>query len=161
MFYKEFDVRWSDLDANRHLANASYLNYMSHTRMAFLESNGFSHKELKNHNIGPVIFYEHIYYFKEIFPGKPIKVTLEIRGLSDDGMFFEFVHNFYDQNGKNLSHCEMFGAWINLETRQLTALPQNLVDILNGLEHTYDFKKLTKEDARRFGKKPIDMVLDK
>ena len=161
MFYKEFEIRWSDLDANRHLANASYLNFMSHTRMAFLESNGFSHKEMNKHNIGPVIFYEHVYYFKEIFPGKPIRVTLEIGGLSKDGMFFEFVHNFYDQKGRHLCHCEMFGSWINLETRQLTKLPQSFIDILDGLDHTHDFRILTKEDTRRFGKKPIDLVLDK
>ena len=158
MYYKEFELRWSDLDANRHLANSAYLNFMSHTRMSFLETHGFSHKELMKKNIGPVVFYEHVYYFKEIFPGKPIKVTLEIGGLSKDGMFFEFVHNFYDHKGKHLCHCEMLGAWINLETRELIGLPDNLLNVLDGLDHTMDFRILTKEDTRKFGKKPSDLT---
>ena len=28
MYLKEFEVRWNDLDANRHLANSSYINFM-------------------------------------------------------------------------------------------------------------------------------------
>ena len=30
MYLKEFEVRWNDLDANRHLANSSYINYESY-----------------------------------------------------------------------------------------------------------------------------------
>ena len=161
MFYKEFDIRWSDLDANRHLANAAYINFMSHTRMAFLESHGFSHKEMHKNKLGPVIFYEHVYYFKEAFPGKPIKVTLEIGGLSKDGMFLEFVHNMYDHKGKHLCHCEMLGAWINLESRELIGLPDNLLKVLDDLDHTSDFRILTKEDTRRFRKKAVALVLEK
>lgn len=157
MYYKEFELRWSDLDANRHLANSAYLNFMSHTRMSFLQTHGFSQKELQQHNLGPVVFYEHVYYFKEVFPGKPIKVTLEIGGLSEDGMFFEFVHNFYDYNGKHLCHCEMLGAWIDLKTRQLKELPNHLLNVLDGLDHSNNYRILTKEDTRKFGKKPQDL----
>jgi len=35
MYFKEFDIRWSDIDANRHLANSAYTNFMSHTRMGW------------------------------------------------------------------------------------------------------------------------------
>lgn len=99
MFLKEFEVRWSDVDANRHLANSAYLNFMSHTRMAFLQEIGFEQATLSKLNLGPVIFYEHLYYFKEVFPGKPIRVSCEVVGMSADGRFFEFHHNFYDHSG--------------------------------------------------------------
>ena len=78
MFTKEFDIRWSDLDANRHLANSAFINFMSHTRMAYLIENGFGQKEMAKYNIGPVIFYEHIFYFREVLQGKPIKVSFEV-----------------------------------------------------------------------------------
>ncbi|MEX0273937.1 MAG: acyl-CoA thioesterase, partial [Flavobacteriaceae bacterium] len=81
MYLKEFEIRWSDVDANRHMANSAYLNFMSHTRMSFLMEMGFGQKILSQHQIGPVVFYEHMYYFKEIFPGKPIKVSLEVTGM--------------------------------------------------------------------------------
>ena len=76
MFFKEFEIRWSDTDANRHLANSAYINFMSHTRMAYLGLLGFNQKSMGAHNIGPVVFYEHVYYFKEAFPGMPVKVSL-------------------------------------------------------------------------------------
>ena len=157
MYTKEFDIRWSDLDANRHLANSAFINYMSHTRMGFLMENGFGQKELAIHNIGPVAFYEHIYYFQEVFAGKPVKVSLQLKGLSEDGMYFEFIHNFYDQNGHNLASCEMMGGWIDLKARKLVGLPSELYENLNNLTHTEDFRILTREDSRKFGRKPKDL----
>ena len=157
MYFKEFDIRWSDLDANRHLANSAYINFMSHTRMGFLVENGFTQRELAKNNIGPVVFYEHMYYFKEAFPGKPVKVSLEVAGLSEDGMFFEFIHNFYDANGKNFASCEMMGAWIDLKTRQLIGLTAQFNDAMRNVPQAQNFKVLTKEDTRRFGKKPQNL----
>ena len=157
MFLKEFEVRWSDLDANRHLANSAYTNFMSHTRMAYLLELGFDHKVLTENKIGPVVFYEHMYYFKEVFPGKPIKVSLEVMGLSEDGCFFEFHHNFYDSNGKNVAYCEMMGAWMDLDSRQLTGLSQELLERFQEVEKAEGFKVLTKEDTRKFAKRPKDL----
>ncbi|MFT4831888.1 MAG: acyl-CoA thioester hydrolase [Psychroserpens sp.] len=42
MYLKEFEIRWSDIDANGHLGNTAYVNYMSHTRMTFLNELGFN-----------------------------------------------------------------------------------------------------------------------
>lgn len=161
MYTKEFEIRWSDLDANRHLGNSAYLNFMSHTRMGFLMENGFGQEEMVKHNLGPVVFYEHIYYFKEIFPGKPVTVSLELKGLSQDGMYFEFKHNFYDRQGKNLAMCEIMGGWIDLEDRKLRSLPKDLFENFNRLAHTVDFRILTKEDTRKFNKLPEHLDLNR
>lgn len=160
MYTREFDIRWSDLDANRHLANTAYINFMSHTRMSFFMESGFGQKELASYNIGPVVFYEHIYYFKEVFAGKPVKVSLQLKGLSEDGMYFEFIHNFYDYKGRNFASCEVMGGWIDLEERKLIGLPSSLYEKLKELSHTQDYRILTKEDTRRFGKKPQDLTQD-
>ena len=157
MFFKEFDIRWSDLDANRHLANSAYINFMSHTRMTYLGILGFNQKSMAKHNIGPVVFYEHMYYFKEVFPGKPIKVSLGLQGLSEDGMFFEFEHNFYDSEGKNFARCEMMGAWMDLQERKLIGLPQVFLDAFDKMEKEETFKVLTKSDTRKFAKIPKDL----
>ena len=158
MYIKEFEIRWSDVDANRHLANSAYINFMSHTRMAFLWELGFDQKIMQMQQIGPVVFYEHMYYFKEVLPGRPIKVSLEVIGLSEDGMFFEFRHNFYDSRGKNVAHCEMMGAWINLKTRSLTGLPAELLSVWEKVDKPKDYKKLTKEDTRKYAKAPVHLV---
>ncbi|MBP1840371.1 acyl-CoA thioesterase [Formosa algae] len=154
MYTKQFEIRWSDIDANRHLANSAYTNFMSHTRMAFLLESGFSSKDMAKHNIGPVVFYEHMYYFKEAFLGQPITVGLEVSGISEDGRFFKFEHNFYNDKGENLAHCEMLGGWIDLKERKLTSLPEVLMDMANAFPKTEDFKVLTKADTRVFNKVP-------
>lgn len=157
MYLKEFEIRWSDVDANRHLANSAYVNFMSHTRMAFLQQLGFNQKTFAENQIGPVVFHEHLYYFKEVFPGRPIKVSLEVVGMSEDGKFFEFHHNFYDAKGRNVAHCEMMGAWISLQTRKLIALPENLLETFKAVEKSENFRFLTKEDTRKFAKTPKDL----
>ena len=159
MYTKEFEIRWSDIDANRHLANTAYVNFMSHTRMAFLMENGFGQEDLARENIGPVVFYEHIYYFKEVFAGKPIKVTLQLKGLAEDGMYFEFLHNFYDENGQNFASCEMMGAWIDLKSRKLTGLPDEFLNSFESMEKAEDFKILTKEDTRKHVQVPKDIEI--
>lgn len=160
MYFKEFDIRWSDLDANRHLANTGYVNFMSHTRMSFLRENGFGQKELVKNNLGPVVFYENIYYFKEVFAGNPVKVSLELKGLSEDGMFFEFRHNLYNHKGQHCASCEMMGAWIDLESRKLRGLPEEMRMNLDTLYHTDDFRILTKRDTRKSGKIPQDIDIN-
>lgn len=154
MYIKEFEIRWSDIDANRHLANSAYINFMSHTRMGFLMDHGLGQREMLHYNIGPVVFYEHIYYFKEVFIGKPITVSLQLKGLSEYGMYFEFLHNFYDSHGKNFASCEIMGGWIDMKERKLTALPKELLERWGSLEKTSDFKVLTKNDTRNHKKSP-------
>lgn len=157
MYTKQFEIRWSDVDANRHLRNSAYIDYMSHTRMSFLMENGLDQKHLVTYNLGPVAFYEHMYYFKEVFPGKPVQVSLQLKGMSEDGMYFMFLHNFYDANGKNFAQCEMMGAWIDLDTRKLTSLPKELLEKFDSFDKTEDFKMLTKEDTRKNGIRPRDL----
>ena len=159
MYLKEFEIRWSDVDANGHLANSAYTNFMSHTRMAFFMEKGFTLKTLAKHNIGPIVFYEHMYYFKEAFIGQPLRVSLEVSGLSPDGMFFRFDQNFYNQQGGNIAHCEMLGSWIDLKTRKLTTLPEELLKLSEGFPKSKNFKHLTKEDTRAFGKRPVNLTL--
>jgi|SRR5699024_2224389 len=159
MYTKEFEIRWSDVDANRHLRNSAYIDYMSHTRMSFLMEHQLGQKELAEHNLGPVAFYEHVYYFQEVFPGKPVTVSLQLKGMSKDGMYFLFEHNFYDYKGRNIAYCEMMGAWINMETRKLTGLSDKFLKIFDSFEKTEDFKYITKEDTRKYNIRPKNIEI--
>jgi acyl-CoA thioester hydrolase len=159
MYTKQFEIRWSDVDANRHLANSAYTNFMSHTRMGFLIERGFTMKELAKYDLGPVVFYEHMHYFKEAFLGQPITVSLEVSGLSEDGKFFNFDHNFYNHKGENIAFCEMLGGWIDLKERKLTTLPKELHEMADDFPKSEGFKILTKEDTRAKGRIPKHLKL--
>jgi len=157
MYMKEFEIRWSDLDANRHLGNMAYVDYMGHTRLGFFEKIGMPLSNLVKYQLGPVVFYEHIYYFREILPGTPVRVSLEMMGLAEDGRFFEFHHDFYDPAGTHMAHGEMLGAWIDLSTRKLTGLPPELLKLFDTVDRPPGFRVLTKEDTRRFAKHPKNL----
>ncbi len=157
MYLKEFEIRWSDVDANRHLRNSAYVDFMSHTRMSFLSDNGIGQKEFAEFNVGPVALYEHMYYFKEVFPGKPVRVSLQLKGIAEDGRYFEFLHNFYDSEGRNFARCEMLGGWIDLTARKIVGLPEPFLKVMNSLGKSEDFELLTRENTKRFSQRPKDL----
>lgn len=150
-------MRWSDIDSNVHLRNSAYVDFMSHTRISYFSETGFGQKRLSDLGFGPVALYEHIYYFREVLPGSLVTVSLQLKGISEDGVFFSFLHNFYDSDGKNVARCEMLGAWIDLQTRKLTQPPLEGRDLLMALNRTNDFVELTKADLRKHGQFPVDL----
>ena len=159
MYKKQFEIRWNDLDANRHLANSAYTNFMSHTRMSFFSEHGFSLEEINKRSIGPVVFYEHMYYFKEAFINEVINVSIEVSGLSDDGMFFMFEHNFYNQKGENIAYCEIQGGWLDLKTRKLCGLSESLLELAQKFPKSENYRILTKADTRKHNIRPKNLQL--
>ena len=158
MYFKEFEVRWNDLDANKHLGNSTYIEYMSHTRMSFLTELGMGIHELEKMDLGPIVLYEHIHYFKEILLGGSLKVSLELAGHTKDTRFIKFYHNFYDFNGRHLAHAEILFSFIKLSTRKLGELPQLFNKKITSCPKSEDFKILSKEDTLVHVKKPKDLI---
>ena len=158
MYFKEFEVRWNDLDANKHLGNSTYIEYMSHTRMSMLSENGMGVAVLAKHDLGPIALYEHIHYFKEIRLGKPIRVSLELAGHTKDVRFVKFYHNFYDLEGKHLAHGEILFSFIQLSSRKLGILPDKFKEKLMKFPKSDTFKILTKEDTLGHGKVAKDLI---
>lgn len=158
MFIKSFEIRWRDLDANKHLGNSSYVDFMSHTRMSFFMKHNIDLTEMERHGVGPIVMHEHIYYFKEIRLGQAIDVSLEIIGMTEDARFVKIAHNFYDKSGKNLAYAEMLFSWIDLETRRLARLPQSLATTISNFPKAKNFSVLSKEELRANGKRPADLL---
>lgn len=157
MFFKEFDIRWNDNDANKHLGNSTYVEFMSHTRMAFLTSYGLSLDVINDLGLGPIVFYEHVYYFKEIGLDDNIRVSLEVIGHSEDGRFVKIEHNFYNEEGRNLAYAEMLFSWMNLETRKLGKVSDFLLNKIESFPRAKNFKYLTKEDLKSTILSPKDL----
>jgi acyl-CoA thioester hydrolase len=158
MFLKEFDIRWNDIDANKHLGNSTYVEFMSHTRMAFLTRCGLSLDVINDLGLGPIVFYEHVHYFKEIGLDDNIRVSLEVIGHSEDGRFIKIEHNFYNDEGKNLAYAEMLFSWMNLKTRKLGKVPEFLLYKIQEFPRAKHFKYLTKEDLKGSIITPKDLM---
>ena len=158
MFLKEFEIRWSDLDANRHLANISYITYAGEVRMAFLQSLGLTHQRLTSLGIGPVVFDEHLFYFKEALPDQKISVSTVLAGMSKNGTFFEFEHNFYDKEGVNLAYAEILFSWIDMKKRKIGTISNAILNKIESLPRAKNFKFLDKEDLKSNARTPKNII---
>lgn len=133
MYLKKFEIRWSDLDANRHVANSSYLNFLSETRMSFLNEQGFTQQSFEKHNIGPVIFSEELFYLSEIKLSQTITVSLELLANSQNYKYIKFAHAIFNAQNKLSVYSETFFGWINLLERKLIAPPIEIITAVSAL----------------------------
>jgi acyl-CoA thioesterase FadM len=78
VYYHKFEVRWSDIDANRHLGNSTYVDYCSQTRMAFLNKNKIGLTQLNRWGVGPVMLHERYSFFKEIYADQTVFVAWKL-----------------------------------------------------------------------------------
>lgn len=159
MFTKKYSVLWPDLDANWHFANHSYIKYSADTRMSFFDSIGLTKDKLEAHMRGPVVFYEHMYYYKELKLEDEFIVSVEVDGYSDDKRFGRLLQNFYSSDGINLARLELIFGFIDLKTRTLSKFPDNEFEKFKTSNKTKSFKIMTKDDTRISGKTPLDIKL--
>lgn len=139
---ERFVVRWSDLDANRHLRNTVFSEYATHTRFRMLEAGGFSQADFEEGRIGPVMFREEIRYRREVHFGDEVTVNVLIDGLSRDGSHWRVRQEVRRANGKEAAIITIDGAWIHLDTRKMVAPPPRLADLLRGLPRSSGFEEL-------------------
>lgn len=154
IFKSNVQVRWSDLDANMHLANQSYMSFTSFARMKALNEIGFGTKNMQLWQRGPVIFEEKFNFFKEILPDTTIYIHTKVAAISEDFVLFEFEHDLYDETGQHKAKSKLFGCWLDFATRKMaTHLPQEMMDIMNALD-TEGARKLTRMDIKNIKEYP-------
>ena len=149
-YNKVFDIRWSDIDANRHVTSVTYSKLCIETRLALLREHGFSQDELAKMHIGPAIVHEELFYLREVKPDDKITVELQIKGITADKRFFKFGHSMLNGEKEMAVYNICTFCWIDLKERKLCVAPQKLLGILENLPKSHDFKILTKEDLPRF-----------
>lgn len=153
LFIQKFDVRWSDIDANRHLANSAYVNFCVQTRMSFMYQHKIGISQLMRWGVGPVILHESYSFYKEILADQVVYVSLELSGASDDASIYSFVHQFYLQDGTHCATSEVMGVWIDSMLRKSTIPPDDILVALQSVK-SKDCKILSKEDIKNKSIRP-------
>lgn len=120
----ESKVMWSQIDANMHLRHSAYADFAAQARLEILGTLGFSDDTLKALKIGPILFREELIYMREVRPGDTIKVTCQLSKCRTDGSRWSFRQELYRGDGIQAALINVDGAWINVEQRKLTALPE-------------------------------------
>lgn len=152
-FHYKFEVRWSDIDANRHLANASYVEYCAQTRMAFMNQEQIGLAQLSRWGIGPVILHERYSFFKEILADQTVFVSLEVSGTSEDASIYRFLHKFYLPDGTHCATAEATGVWIDTMLRKATTPPDDILEVMQKFQNE-NVSVLTRDDLKNLPFKP-------
>lgn len=153
IYYHKFEVRWSDIDANRHLANSSYMEYCAQTRMAFMGKHKMGVSQLNRWGIGPVILHERFSFFKEIYADLNVVVSLEISGSSEDASIYQFTHKFYLPDGTHCATAEATGVWIDMMLRKTTTPPDDISVVMAQFKGE-NTKRLSREDLKALPFRP-------
>ena len=141
-FEEQFAVRWSDVDANRHVRNTIFSEFATHTRFRLLEAYGFPQAQFESLRFGPVMYREEIRYRRELVFGETVRVNVLFAGLAEDGSQWRVHQEVTRADGKQAALLTIDGAWIHLDSRKLIAPPPKLIDLLHALPRTDGFEVL-------------------
>lgn len=138
VFY-EGQVIWAQIDANRHLRHSAYADICAQARANMLADAGLSLAKIADSGIGPILFREELIYYREIMADQRIRVTVEMTRYNRQNSRFSFQHTIYREDGTKCALVNVDGAWIDIERRKLTPLPQEWDGILEKLPKSESF----------------------
>ena len=132
-YIQRFQIRYSDLDTNGHVANTSYLKFSLDTRVGYLFANGLTAEMMRESGFGPVVFREEITYLKELHVPEKIEIHYWVTSLHDDGIRFELCTEIRRQNDELAARVDMQGGWMSLSKRRLEKPPKQAWDLIAAL----------------------------
>ena len=139
-FELSFDVRWADIDANKHMRHSAYYDYAAHLRVQLLKNIGMDLVTLSKLGIGPVLFREEAIFMREISMDDTIRVNVKLKRTREDASRWTFIHEFYKDDKAVAAKVTVDGAWLDLNKRKLTALPDHFLHIFLDIPRTDDFE---------------------
>jgi acyl-CoA thioester hydrolase len=132
-------IRWADIDQNRHLRHSVYYDYGAMTRIEFLNSQGLTSAKFEEIHMGPILFREEAIFKREIKFGDSVTVDVELVKVSADYSRWSMRHNFLKQDGTLSAIINIDGAWINIVERKLASPTPFIQQIFNDLPRAIDF----------------------
>ncbi|MGN6212878.1 acyl-CoA thioesterase [Parafilimonas sp.] len=139
-YIKQVEIRWSDLDPNFHLRHSVYYDFGAYCRINFLFDNGITEDIMREHSIGPVLFREECCFMKEIILGDKISISLKLKSVSADFRKFSMQHEIFRNDNELAALLIVDGAWMDTVKRKIAAPPQMVIDTLNTIPKTEDYK---------------------
>lgn len=142
MFNQTVQIRWADIDANRHLRHSVYYDYGASMRMNALTSHGLSMKKLEELGLGPVLFREEAIFKREIMFEDIITIDVEVVRARQDFARWSLRHNFTKADGTVAAIINIDGAWIDLAKRKLAVPGEFITHVFEQFPKSQDFQLL-------------------
>ncbi|WP_330115063.1 thioesterase family protein [Pseudomonas sp. JS3066] len=141
MYRKTLIAGWGDMDFNSHMRNTAYLDKSADVRMMYFSDRGFPMSEFCRLRLGPVVMKDEIEYFREFHLLDEMDISMRLSGLSEDGSRMMLRNEFY--RGSTLAaRVTSTAGWFDLEQRKLVVPPPALLEALQALEESEDFRVL-------------------
>ena len=139
-FSLTIQIRWSDIDQNRHLRHSAYYDYAATARITYLNSRGLTSTEMETLNIGPVLFREEALFKREIRPEDRITLDVELLKATENFSRWSIRHHFTKADGTLAAILQVDGAWLDLAKRKLSKPPALVQEIFKTFPHAPEFE---------------------
>ena len=139
IFLVPIQIRWSDIDQNRHLRHSAYYDYGAMVRMKFLSEHGLTTEKMEELQIGPILFREEAQFRREIKLEDKFTVNVEMVSSRNDFSRWSLRHNFIRDDGTLLAIINMDGAWLDLSKRKLANPPEFVKEIFRDFPRSKDY----------------------
>jgi acyl-CoA thioester hydrolase len=146
-YSKQLQIRWSDIDQNRHLRHSVYYDFGAFIRIAFLSEHGLTTAKMEELNVGPVLFREEILFKREVKPNDALTIDVELTKSSADYSRWSLRHTFTRGDGTVAAVLNLDGAWMDLEKRKLRPAGDFISDVFTAFPKSADFEFINKAAA--------------
>ena len=138
-------IRWTDIDANRHLRHSAYYDYGAVARMNFFIQHELTTKHFEEARIGIILFREEALFKREIVYEDNVTIDIALTKASSDFSRWSIQHHIY-KNGDTLAAIiNVDGEWIDLTKRKLAA-PDGLIrKVFSAMPRSEDFVEVIRE----------------
>jgi acyl-CoA thioester hydrolase len=148
-YSKTYRIRFSDIDANRHVNNAVYVDAAGEIRYEFFAEHGFPPERFEQLGIGPVYTKITTQFLREVLLGETVTITFTLTGLSPQGMFWKVHHDILKSNGKKAVILDMEGTILDLTARKPVPPSEELMRVFQLIPRSDDFEILPEMRRRK------------
>ena len=137
------NIRWADIDANRHLRHSVYYDFAAAMRMNYLNSKGLTSEKLTELQVGPILFREEAIFKREVKLEDKVQIDVQLVKCMPDYSRWSLRHYFTRPDGTVCTIINVDGAWMDLVKRKLTVPNEFIQSIFAGFPKSAEFEWLT------------------
>lgn len=139
VYSQRIQLRWADIDSNRHVLHSRYYEWGATLRMQFMVTHGLTIEWLEQHGMGPIIFREECQFRKEIRFGDLVDMDVCLTAARPDYSRWSLRHHIVKGNNELAAIINVDGAWLNLEKRKLATPNNTIISAFDQFPKSKDF----------------------
>ena len=141
-FSLPIQVRWSDIDQNRHLRHSAYYDYGATVRVACFSQHGLTNLKFEELRIGPILFREEALFKREIKFEDRVTVDIAVTKATADFSRWSVRHHFYKGDGTIAAIINLDGAWMDILARKLAVPDTFIQSVFDDFPKASDFEQI-------------------